>query len=140
MVDLIGFITCFVKHCKLKMINIIQYIYYRIFEMHSRGEDSITAAGLAIITLSAIWGINIITIYGILFKTKIISNIKPNYGIYLGIGLLIMNFFLFMFKKKYKKIKQKFSNEQKQKKIKNGIFVLLYGLLSFILFFVTAFI
>ena len=121
-------------------MRILQYIYYKILLMHSKGENNITAAGLAVMTISVIFFANIFTIGAFLRKTNILHRFinKPREGILLMIVLLFINYFLFMHKTKYLNIKEMFVSESKQKRIIGSAFVILYCFLSFILLLAIA--
>lgn len=108
--------------------------------MHSKGEDNITAAGLSVMTISVIFFANIFTIGAFLRKANILHRFlsKPREGILLIIALLVINYFLFMHKRKYLKIKEMFVGESRQKRIIGGTLVVLYGFLSFILLLALA--
>lgn len=108
--------------------------------MHSKGEDSLTAAGLSVMTASIIFFANIFTIGALLKKRNVLERFinKPLDGVYLMMFLLIINYFLFMHKKKYLIIKEKFADENKKMKIVGGLFVILYCLLSFIFLLIVA--
>jgi len=122
-------------------MKILQYIYFRIYLLYSKGEPNFTAAaGLAVITISTLFTLNIITIVGVLRKIDILTSFFNKTGIYLLlVVLLIINYFLFMHKRKHLKIKDKFASENKKQKIIHGILVLLYGFLSFFLMIAGAF-
>lgn len=108
--------------------------------MHSKGEDNLTAAGLSVMTISVIFFTNIYSIGALLRKCNIIDRFvnTPIEGICLMLFLLILDYFLFMHKKKYLIIKDKFANENKKKKITGGLLVILYGFLSFVFLLIIA--
>ena len=113
----------------------LKYIYYKLLLMHSRGEDSNTSAGLAVITISVIFFTNIFTIGAFLRKTDILPRFinNPRDGVLLMVAILIIDYFLFMYKRKYLSIKEMFVGESKRKKIIGGTLVVVYCFLSFIL-------
>ncbi len=108
--------------------------------MHSKGEDSITAAGLAVMTISVVFFANIFTIGAFLRKANILNRFmnRPREAIFLMIVLLFINYFLFMHKKKYLNIKELFDNENRQKRIIGSTIVFLYCFISFILLLALA--
>ena len=116
-------------------MKILQYVYYKIFLMHSRSENSLTAAILAVITTSFVFFSNIFTVGAFLKKNDIIPVFikNPIVGVLLGFCLIVLNYFLFMHKQKYLRIKERFINENKKNRILGSLCVLLYSFLSFFL-------
>lgn len=108
--------------------------------MHSKGEDSLTAAGLAVITASFIFFSNIFTIGAFLKKSEIIPRFidKPIEGIVLGLLLIGVDYLMFMYNNKYQRIKESFIKETKRNKILGGIAVVVYCFLSFFLLLALA--
>ena len=121
-------------------MKILNYIFYKIFFMHSKGEDNSTAAGLAVMTTSAIFFANIFTIGAFLKKTNILPQFIHSkiQAILLMFLLVVINYFIFMYKKKYLNIKEKFDNESKHQKVIGSTIVYFYFFLSFILLLVLA--
>jgi hypothetical protein len=119
------------------MKRAIYYFYYRLFDMHSRGEVVSLGAFLAVITTSFIFWLNIFTISGFLRKVNILPTFfnKTNWIAFL-ITLFAIDYFLFMHKKKYEKIIQMFKDETRGEKVKNSLFVLLYIFLSIAVFII----
>ena len=50
----------------------VYYIYYRIWDMHSRGEERSFAAYLAVITISILLWLNLFSFIGLLRKINLI--------------------------------------------------------------------
>lgn len=121
-------------------MRILQYIYYKIYRMHSKGEDGHTAAGFAVITTSFIFFSNIFIVGAFLKKSAIIPRFidKPIEGIVLGLLLIGVDYLMFMHNNKYQRIKERFILETKKKKILGGIAVVLYCFLSFFLLLALA--
>lgn len=121
------------------MMKAVYYVYYRLFDMHSRGEDQITGAFMAIFTISLLFWLNIFTAVGLLRKIDVIL-IFFSKTAWIGFMffLFIIDYYIFVHHKKYVKIITMFKDEPKNKKIKNGLLVLLYILLSAILFMLGA--
>ena len=121
-------------------MRLLQYVYYKIFLMHSKGEDNTTSAGLAVMTISVVFFANIFTIGAFLRKVDILPRFinKPRDGILLMVGILIINFFLFFYKKRFLVVKEKFASESKRRKIIGSTLVVIYCFLSFILLLALA--
>lgn len=116
-------------------IKAILYIYYRLLDMHSRGEDNVTGAILAVITISLFFWLNIFSVVG-LFRNVGFMTIFFNKTIWLSLMILlfIMNYFIFVHNKKYNRIIQMFKDEQKSIKRRHGLYTLLYLLISIVFF------
>jgi hypothetical protein len=113
------------------MKKVLYYLYYRLFEMHSRGEEISLGAFLSVITTSFMFWLNIFTLAGFLNKINVLPIFfnKDSWIIFM-IVLFVVDYFFFMHKKKFEEIILMFKNESKREKIKGGLLVLLYILLS----------
>src|ERR1035437_4130587 len=117
----------------------VYYIYYRIWDMHSRGEERSFAAYLAVITISILLWLNLFSFIGLLRKIDLIPVFFNKAGsIALMVLIIIGDYFLFKYKKKYEKIIQMFKDESKNDRLKGALLVLLYVLLSVIVFVLVA--
>jgi hypothetical protein len=115
-------------------------IYYRLFDMHSRGEDQITGAFLAVITISIVFWLYLFSIIVLLKKIDVIPFfLNKTETIALGIFIIILDYFLFMHKKKYEKIIQIFKDESNNERRRRRLFALLYVLLSVVIFVLITF-
>lgn len=121
------------------LIKSIYYLYYRFFDMHSRGEEPITGAVMAIFTTSLMLWLNIFTFWGLLRKFEITPILGSKLlWLLILIILFVCVYFFFVYKKKYEKIIQIFKNESKKKRRKNGLLVLLYIFFSILIFVLSA--
>jgi hypothetical protein len=117
------------------MKKAIYYIYYRLLDMHSRGEDIPFGAFLAIVTISILFWLNAFSFIGLLRKVDVIPIFFNKVGsMSLGFCFFIFDYFLFFHKKKYDEIIQIFKDEPKKARRKRGLLVVLYILLSAIVF------
>jgi hypothetical protein len=111
------------------------YLYYRIYSawIKIKGSDH---AFLAMVALSLLLMLNISTLilYFDLLNDMIYDDIRL--PIILGVILvLVVNYFVFIYRNKYKKIKKLFMNETKRQKIIGSIIIITYILLTFVLLF-----
>ena len=117
----------------------VYYIYYRIWDMHSRGEERSFAAYLAVVTISILFWLNLFSFIGLLRKIDLIPVFFNKAGsIALGLSWILLDYFLFMHKKKYETIISLFKDESKSKRFRKGLLVLLYVLLSVVVFVLGA--
>jgi len=110
-------------------MKILQYIYYKIFQVHSRGEDNFVAAFMSVLTISVVFFLNFMIIEGFLIRINLISTfiIQTKFeSILFGVIIIFINYFLFMHNKKYIKIIKMFENEGKKNKLIGNIIVLFY--------------
>ena len=115
--------------------NPYYYLFYRLYKRQRTKFGEFESVYFTIATISALFFINIYTLQILLAKLNII----PEYinsvakGISIILILIVMNFFCFFYKKKYKSIEFKFDN---YRKIKFGVgWIIIYVVLSFIAFF-----
>lgn len=119
------------------MKTIYNYLFYKIYRLINRlgNYDVAFSAMMPFITLIYL---NIITI---MFFIKPINNInKANYKIVIiiiGVFLLVINYFFFIYKNKYKRLIKQFENETKRQQVLGSLLVSSYAILSFILFFIV---
>ena len=121
-------------------MKLLQYVYYKIYLMHSKGEDGFTAAGFAVMTISFVYFCNLFTVGALLKKFEIIPRFinRPIEGIVFGLLLIGVDYLMFMHNNKYKRIAERFVNETQKNKRLGGIAIGIYCFLSFILGLVIA--
>jgi len=115
------------------------YIYYRFVDMHSKGEDPTLGAFLAIITISIILWLNIFSLIALLRKI----NVNPFFfnkvgSITLGLILIVLDYFILMYNNKNLIILNMFKEESKKTRSLRTLWVLLYIILSIIIFVLIA--
>ncbi len=117
------------------MIRAIYYFYYRLFDMHSRGEDHVTGAFMALFTSSLPIWLNIFSIIALLRKIDLFPVFfSKTVWLSFMVLLFVVDYFLFVHRKKYEKIIQLFKDEPKAKRRKGSLLVLLYILISVVFF------
>lgn len=115
------------------------YIYYRLWDMHSRGEEQFTGAILAIFTTSLLFWLNIFSVIVLLRKLDLMPIFfSKTVSLSFMIFLFVIDYFLFVHNKKYEKIIQMFKEEPKNERRKGGILVMLYILLLVVAFVLIA--
>lgn len=109
------------------MIPILDYFYYKMFKfaLFLKLDDS---------QFSALTGVTLIEFITVIIVKKIfdlsISINKPKAWL-LAIIVLAINYFIFLRRKRYLKIKERYDKEPKWQKIIGSICVIFYILLSF---------
>ena len=118
-------------------MKILQYLYYKIYVIFSKNELEVVGAYISVLIISLLFFFNILSIGGVLKKTDIIPKFinTKNEAIILIVSISIVNYLLFMHKKKYLKIKTRFENESELSNIIGWLLVFLYGFLTIILMF-----
>ena len=108
-----------------------QYVYYRIYKWNLRtwGKSDVPEFN-AVLGMSAAVFFNIFTII-ILYNFvsgKYISLdwIEPSFVLIFAFSLVSLNYLMFMYKKRYELLEEKFGNELKAKKRRNGWIVVIY--------------
>jgi hypothetical protein len=121
------------KESKLK--KAIFYIYYRLLDMHSKGEDISFGAFLAIVTISILFWLNIFSFIGFFRKIDLIPVFFNKTGsMALGGCLFILDYLILFHKKRYEKIIQIFKDESKHERHNRGLLVVLYVFMSVVVF------
>lgn len=98
-----------------------------------KGNDH---AFLAMVALSLLLMFNISTIvlYFDLLNNMVYQDLRL--PIILGVILvLVVNYFVFIYRNKYKKIEKIFKNETKKQRIVGSIIIIIYTILTFVLLF-----
>jgi uncharacterized protein with PQ loop repeat len=116
------------------MIKSIFYLIQKIVTISKK--DDLDSAILSIIIFSSFLGVNVLSIWGILYKLKIFNsffNSAVPIIIIFGI-LIILNLILFIKDKRYLKIKNEMDNLQPKQKKKMIVKGTIYFIVSFILF------
>ena len=116
-----------------------QFLFYKIYKFTLSTPSANIAEWSSIISISFLLGLNIMTGYYWIFhqSLKYIIPEYPKFGPYLLMSiLLVINYMIFLHRKKYLNIVSEFDDELQNNKNKN-IFVLLYVIITFILFLTT---
>jgi len=117
-----------------------KYIFFRIFISYRKKHDEIESAITAMIFVSLFMFMNIFSLGGLLNNFELLpvffkSKLQVTSFI---IVLFFVNFYIFLYKKKYKIIYERFTNSRNIKG--NRWFVILYLIISVLLLLVTPFI
>ncbi len=128
--DLIAFTNIVEKGIDMKIID---YSFYRIYHLFKKGEDSTYAAFLSTIAFTVIVFFNVFAIGTFLRKLGIIPYFIHSKitGISLEIILFGMGWLLFLRKKKYVDIENRFREESRHTGVLGNIGVILILILSF---------
>ena len=116
-------------------MNFYYYLFYKIYRFTQKlGRDDVAFS--ATVGLTFLLGLNLIVISFKLFPATVKSLNEYQYKIPLLIvsgAILIINYFLFVFKKRYEDIEKQFINESKRKKRIGNFIVIAYVIISLLL-------
>lgn len=118
-----------------------KYIYYWLYTWQKKlwGENdlpqynAILGMGLSFVAVIMSFFSLLYIVFDVQFNIEEIPKAKI---LVFGYGILVVHYFLFIHKGKYKKIEQEFKNESKEERKRKGRWVLLYafGSLAFFIF------
>lgn len=116
------------------IIPIYDYLFYKIYKFALKTPSADFAELSSLISISLLNIMNLISIAKIDFEAFFPET--SNLGSFIALTFLyLMNYFLFIFKKRYKKIESKYdATSTKSQKI-GSVLVLAYVVLSFIFIF-----
>lgn len=121
---------------------IFKYVFYRIFSIYRKKHDKDESSYVAMIFVTLFMFMNIFVVGGIVnnfnllpvfFKSKI-------QVIVFMVILLVINFFIFLHKKKYDRFCDEFEQKANSKSKQKGWIIVLYFIISTSLLFVVPFI
>ena len=120
-------------------MKIYQYLFYRLYKRQRTKFSEFESLIFALLTITAIIFVNFFTLEIFLNKMLLTPSIITSKSLVIIIMALIfsVNCFVFLMKKRYKNIEQKFQNETKKQKNIGTFIIIAYVVLSFILFFVS---
>lgn len=117
-----------------KMIKLFDYIFYRIAFLFR--QISVVGDLNSLTIISIVETLNIVTITNVMFNTLTEEN--ANINIYLlfliALFLVILNSIRYLRFKKYRDLDNLWKEEEKGNKFKRGIFILVYIVLSILLY------
>jgi uncharacterized membrane protein YidH (DUF202 family) len=116
-------------------MNIYYYLFYKIYRFTQK-LGNYDVAFSAVFGLSFLLGLNFLVIFIKLFPATLENLNEYQYKIPLLIffaAILISNYFLFVFKKRYEDIEKQFINESKRKKRIGNFIVVAYVIISLLL-------
>ena len=119
----------------------LDYLYYKIYRANLIGSAKDIAEFMAPLYLSALVFINLFVLGAFLRKIDLLPiffQSKKQVVVFI-IFLFAFNNFLFLYKKRYKKIISKYEQESEKERKKGNLIVWLYVIISFLLIFVVSF-
>lgn len=118
----------------------IDYIYYKTYRYFYKAQKQNDGAVIAMIIFSCFLGLNILTVFTFLEGFQIIRLIEltKTKVIILAILLYLLCAIIFLRKRRYLIIEQRFKDESNSKKIRGTIMVGFYFVLSFVLFVISS--
>lgn len=122
-------------------MRILDYLYYKIYRANLIGSAKNIAQFVAPIYLSGLILINIFVLGAFLRKIDLLPFFfrDKRQIIAFLIFLFVISNFLFLYKKRYKKIISKFERESEHDRKRGNLIVWLYTIISFLLIFAVAF-
>jgi len=118
---------------------IYQYLFYRIYKRKKKKNGEIESTLVSMMAISCIVFLNLVTIETFLSKLLAIQVIIDSVlsVIITMVSIFGLNCLMFLLKKRYKDIEQKFLNETKTHQNIGTFIIIAYIIISFILFFVS---
>jgi hypothetical protein len=120
-------------------MTLYQYLFYRIYKRQRTKNGETESTLVSIMAITCILFLNLITIETFvnkLFSTPITINSTVAVVVLMA-SIFGLNCFIFLFKKKYKDIEQRFSNETTSRNNWGTFGIITYIVFSFILFFIS---
>lgn len=118
----------------------MDYLFYKFYRASQRSSIPEVAGLLAEIFLTICLSFNFLAIVALLKKTDVINYFpSKNDFIYISIGIFLLTCLLHFFKFRYKRIIEKYQNEDRTSKVRGNLIVTLYVILSFVLLLGSAF-
>lgn len=120
-------------------MNLIQYLFFRIYSIQRKRFGEIESSLVSIMTITCLIFINLITI-GIFLE--VLTNLQmiidtPLKVLVLMVIIFGLLSFIFLHQGRYKLIEQKYFDESNRSKIFGTLRIIAYIALSFILFFIS---
>lgn len=122
-------------------MKLLDYLYYKIYRANLIGSAKDIAEFVALIYLSGLIFINLFVAGSFLRKINLFPFFFTNKKqvILCIICLFALNYFLFLYKRRYKKIISKYEKETEERRKKGNLFLWIYVIISFLLIFVVSF-
>lgn len=120
-------------------MTFFNYIYYRVYSLYKNKwkDDAPKLYAVALVSLMQGFNLGIIFILGALFLGVELEFKRIYYLITFTI-LVIFNGVWYNWFKTYEKLSLKWNYEIKTKKVRNGFLIVVYIIISFILYFLSA--
>jgi phosphatidylglycerophosphate synthase len=119
----------------------LDYLYYKIYRANLIGSAKDIAEFAAMIYVSGLLFANIFVIGAFLKKQNILPFFftgKRQIIIFMAC-LFVLNYFLFLHKKRYKKIIERYEQENELRRKRGNLIVWLYVIITFLTIFAVAF-
>ena len=122
-------------------MKIFDYLYYKVYRANLIGSAKDIAEFVAPLYISALIFINFSVLGLFLRKINLLPFFFQNKKQVIGfmIFLFAINLFLFLYKKRYKKIILKYEQESEKDRKRGNLLVWLYIIISFLLIFIVSF-
>lgn len=123
-------------------MKFFKYVFYRIFSIYNKKHDKNESAYTAMIFVNLFMFMNIFVVGGILNNFNLLPvffKSKIQVAVFI-IVLLIINYFVFLHKKKYNEFCNKFEQKTNLKGEENKWLIILYFILSASMLFAVPFI
>jgi hypothetical protein len=122
-------------------MKIFDYLYYKFYRATLIGSLKDIAEFAASLYLAGLIGANLLVLGAFLRKINLLPFFfqSKKQVIVFMICLFAISLTLFLYKKRYKEIINKYEQENEQERKKGNLFVWLYVIISFLLIFILAF-
>jgi len=121
-------------------MKIYDYFFYRLYILLRKKQDEAFGVWGTSIVLSVLIYFNLYTLSIFLYKKNLIPQLITSKAEIVAIALILFgaNFYFFYRNKRYKIIEQKYSTESKTRNTIGNIGMILFIVLTFVLFFIIA--
>lgn len=117
----------------------IDYVFYRFYVLFRKGQDPWYGAMVAVNFFASLIFFCILSIISILIKIDLVPVFFSNLqGVFFGIALFLIGYFVFVKPKRYKQIESKFGNESKRQLVIGTTSIIMIYIISIVLFIFSA--
>ncbi|RXQ96060.1 hypothetical protein EO244_04250 [Ancylomarina salipaludis] len=118
----------------------MDYLFYKFYRLSQRSSIPEVAGLLAEIFLTICLSFNFLAIVALLKKTDVINYFpSKNDFIFIAIGIFLLICLLHFLKFRYKRIIEKYKNEDSRSRVRGNLIVTLYVIFSFVFLLGIAF-
>lgn len=111
-------------------MRILDYIYYRFYLLNKKTSMSDIAEYGAVINMAVVLGFNFIVICGNLEINLLAIAPSRVLSWFLGGGMMVILYFVYVKNKRYLQIIEKYRDESKRDKLKGNIIIIAYVVVS----------
>lgn len=115
-------------------MRVLRYSFYRFYQLLISAGNADVAEYFAIMLMSVLFGLNIFTVFSIIYFVTGVSvdiSLAPKlFGVLLFFGILIFSYLSFVWKDKYIEIIKDYEHETSKKKIIGTIITISYIIVS----------